>query len=150
MIRKLNKYGAKKVKLDGYTFDSKAESARYVELRRMRAAGEICGLDVHPVFEFRLAADRPIVMGNGHVAKFTPDFRYIKMDGGGVVVEDVKGVIVRDYPLRRALFEALYYPLKVTEIGGQEKKKRFDEGWLLRRGGKKAPAHLARKKGVTG
>ena len=40
-----SKYGAKKVTVDGITFDSKKEANRWCELRLMERAGVITGLE---------------------------------------------------------------------------------------------------------
>ena len=47
-----------------------------------------------------------IIMGNGHKAKYRPDFTFV--ENGRVVALEVKGVVVRDFPLRAALFRLCY------------------------------------------
>ncbi|MCL1994654.1 MAG: DUF1064 domain-containing protein, partial [Defluviitaleaceae bacterium] len=47
---KYNKYGNKKTQIDGYTFDSKAEAARYQELKLLQASGDIKELELQPEF----------------------------------------------------------------------------------------------------
>jgi hypothetical protein len=75
---------------------------------------EIEGLTMQPKFEFVINGV-PIKMGNGQTAKYTPDFSY--SERGQLVAEDVKGFIVRDFPLRAALFRALFpaWELRVTK-----------------------------------
>lgn len=99
------KYFAKPtVCIHGHKHDSKREAARCVELHQDQREGRIHGLTVHP--KYILSVDgEPIKMGNGHKAKYTPDFGYVEDDR--VIVEDIKGVIVRDFPLRAALFRVL-------------------------------------------
>lgn len=58
---------AVKVKLDGFTFDSKLEAARYQQLLLLQKAGKIAELEVHPKYE--------LVAG----VKYTPDFEYVKL-----------------------------------------------------------------------
>jgi hypothetical protein len=106
-----NKYGAKKTVIDGITFDSKKEARRYTELKLLERAGEIRGLKLKPVFPI-VVNGRPVMMRNGHVAKYTADFQYF--EGIKSVVEEVKGYVVRDYPLRRALVEHIYH-VKIRE-----------------------------------
>jgi hypothetical protein len=123
-----NKFRAKKQKIDGYTFDSQAEAGRYVELRAMQHRGDISNLRVHPVYMLSVTHDRPILIRSDHYtkgrhAKFTPDFDYV-VEGRGIIVEDVKGVVTEAYRLRRAVFEAVYYPLRCDEIPARSKSWR--------------------------
>lgn len=83
-----SKFGNKKVRADGYVFDSKAEYERYCQLKLLQRDGAISKLTVHPKFilmeSFR---DRS---GNHHRAiTYKPDFEYFERDHH--VVEDVKG-----------------------------------------------------------
>jgi len=83
----MSKYGAKKVKMDGYTFDSKAEATRYWELKQLVKKQEIAFLEVHPkfvlqpAFTYRGLRIRQIT--------YTADFKY--SEGDKIVIEDVKG-----------------------------------------------------------
>ena len=47
----MSKYNAKKVIVDGITFDSKKESKRYLELKQMQENGEIHDLQLQVPFE---------------------------------------------------------------------------------------------------
>ena len=76
-----NKFGAVKVKDDGYTFDSKREHKRYTELKLLVAAKEISNLKIHPRFD--------LIIHGKKVAYYSADFEYI--EHGRRVVEDVKG-----------------------------------------------------------
>jgi hypothetical protein len=105
----MNKYHARKVKLDGYTFDSQREAERYSELKLMESAGLIKNLIVHPRFELFPKKGLP----NGRIMKairYTADFQYIDRDGN-IIVEDVKGMITRDASLRMNLFQRQYVGL---------------------------------------
>ena len=90
MQRSNSKYGNKKVVIDGFTFDSRKEGNRYMELKFMLAAGKITDLEVHKPFTlqpgFKSAKDgksiRPI--------KYICDFSYYDLEKGELVVEDVK------------------------------------------------------------
>lgn len=94
-----NKYHAKKSRIDGYSFDSQAEARRYGELRLMEKAGEISGLEVHPVF--------PIEIQGRPVCKVILDFRYADKNGD-VVYEDVKGQQTALSALKKKMVEAQY------------------------------------------
>lgn len=116
-----NKYNARRVKYDGYTFDSQAECNHYCILRLRQKQGEITDLTVHPKYELTCNG-RPILIRsegypNGRRATFKPDFRYTQ-EGRGVVVEDFKtrATLGEAYRLRRALFEAIFYPVQVDEV----------------------------------
>ena len=100
----MTKYNARKTKLDGYTFDSKAEARRYSELKILVQAKEIYGLDVHPKFvlqgsfQYKGKTERAIV--------YIADFAY--MENGVYVVEDVKGVQTPVFKLKRKMFLSKY------------------------------------------
>jgi hypothetical protein len=111
----MNKYRAKKTACThGHLHDSRRESVRCNELHLLQMGREIEGLIMQPKFEFVINGV-PIKMDNGHTAKYTPDFSY--SERGKLVAEDVKGFIVRDFPLRAALFQALFpdWELRVTK-----------------------------------
>lgn len=104
---KPNKYGAKRVQVDGIWFDSKREAARYNELKLMRDAGLIAKLTVHPryVIQYR---DRKI-------CEVELDFYYYDDRDRTLHYEDVKG---KDNPLsalKRKLVEA-FYGIKVEVL----------------------------------
>lgn len=111
----MNKYGAKKTACNnGHTHDSKRESKRCDELHLLQRGGVICGLTVQPQYKFEVNGDW-LKLLNGNIAGYKPDFSY--KEGERFVVEDVKGMIVRDFPLRAALFRHLYpdIDLRVTK-----------------------------------
>lgn len=91
--------------LDGIRFDSKAEMCRYQELQLLERAGQITRLERQP--EYSLID--PFVDGEGrkhHGVKYRGDFLY--MEHGRVVVEDCKGVVTKDYRIKRELFMQRY------------------------------------------
>lgn len=90
-VKNGSKYGAKPVTIDGITFDSQAEGARYRALKMLERAGEITGLELQPVFVLA-----PGVLVPGETRKRPPlrymaDFAYTDQAGRRVVL-DVKGV----------------------------------------------------------
>jgi hypothetical protein len=110
--KRTNKYGAKKVEIDGYKFDSMAEGERYKFLKSIGTDG----LEPHPKY---------ILNVNGvKIGTYTPDFQY--QVNGELVVEDVKG---------RATLTPLYrwkkkhmlaeHDIKVLEVYSDYKKKSF-------------------------
>lgn len=101
-----NKYGAKQAQCHAkHVHDSRAEARRCNELHLLQRAGEITGLEQQPVFRF-VVDGRAVMLENGQQARLKADFSYIER--GRKVVEDRKGVIVRDFPLRWALARALW------------------------------------------
>lgn len=83
-----NKYGAKRIEVDGKKFDSQAEYRRYLVLKNQEEAGEIsslilqCEICLLEGFTFQGEKVRPI--------RYTADFVYRKSNK--TVVEDVKSV----------------------------------------------------------
>ena len=99
-----NKYGAKRVKIDGYNFDSILEARRYEELKLLGKAGEISHLKVHPVF--------PIKIKGVHVCDVELDFYYQSEEDDisyQANYEDCKGADTAISKLKRKLFEAYYH-----------------------------------------
>lgn len=89
-----NKYNAQRVSFDGLTFASKAEMARYGELRLLELTGAIAGLECQPRFTL-----------TGGVI-YVADFRYV--EGERVIVEDVKGVQTRVFINKWKQVKVLY------------------------------------------
>ena len=103
-----NKYGAKRVQIDGIWFDSKAEGDRYGELKLEERAGLIANLQCHPAFD--------LIVNGVSVGKYEADFAYFRDNAR--VVEDVKSkpTKTRLYELKRRIVEALYPGTKITEV----------------------------------
>lgn len=101
---KRSKYGAIKTTIDGIQFDSKAEATRWCILRQMVLAKEITQLARQIPFQLR---------SNGNlICNYIADFTYV--ENGSYVVEDVKGIITRDFALKAKLFEAQYgYKIRI-------------------------------------
>ena len=114
--RSFSKFKNKKVKLDGYTFDSLAEAKHYQHtLLPKYKAGEIRHLQVHPRFK--------CIIDGVKVCDYIADFSYIDINQIGLqgqqgceVVEDVKGYKTDVYKLKKKLVEALYRGTKIIEI----------------------------------
>jgi len=105
-MKRFGKYRAVKSQCRaGHTHDSKREAIRCNELHDLQAAGAISDLIIHPQYWFVING-RQIKHGNGRRVGYRSDFEYI--ENGIQITEDVKGVVVRDWPLRRAIFIALF------------------------------------------
>ena len=114
----MKKWKAKKAYCkEGHKHDSIMEAKRCDELHLMLAAGEIDDLIVWPQFWFVIDG-RQVKHDNGRRCGITLDFGYTMPDGSEVC-EDVKPVskmaISRDWPLRKAMFKALYPGIELRE-----------------------------------
>ena len=105
MTQRRQKYNARKTKIDGITFDSKAEARRYRELKLLEKAGEISHLRTQPTFRLIDGGrDR-----DGHVIRpidYIGDFSYY--EGRQWIVEDVKGVETQVFKIKYKLFRLKY------------------------------------------
>jgi hypothetical protein len=90
--REAGQKAAKRIKDDGYTFGSKAEHARYLVLKLMRAAGEIEQLTIHP--RYALFAPTPTQADVVLIGHMILDFTYYER-GQGWVREDWKSYASR-------------------------------------------------------
>jgi hypothetical protein len=100
-----SKYFAKKVKLDGQTFDSKRESVVYASLKMLADRGEINALEVHPRFDLHVNDSTGIKRKIGQAVL---DFKYWDTRDKRRHYVDVKGM---DLPLskwKRAHIETEY------------------------------------------
>lgn len=107
-MRRFGKYRAVKSQCaSGHTHDSKREAIRCNELHDLQAAGAIGDLIVHPQYWFVING-KQLKHANGRRVGYKSDFEYTDTASGIKITEDVKGAIVRDWPLRRAVFIALF------------------------------------------
>lgn len=108
---KRGKYGATKTTVDGITFDSKREAARYSQLKLMQQAGEICGLTLQPKF--------PLLVNGVKIGEYRADFSYSAGPRSGAKgragVEDVKGFKTAMYRWKKKHVEA-QYGIQIQEI----------------------------------
>jgi len=102
----MTKFNARKVVVEGHTFDSAAESRRYATLAALERGGKIARLELQPRFDCFVAGVK--------ICSYVADFRYHR--DGAAVVEDVKGVRTAVYRLKRRLAEACHPGLVITEI----------------------------------
>ncbi len=116
---KKNKFNAKKVIVDGVTFDSRREYKRYCENVLRLKDGEIADLKVHPVFQIRINGQK--------ICQYTADSSYMEfipsMNAAGqahtrFIVEDVKSPPTRkkrDYRLVMKLMKAVH-GIQIREV----------------------------------
>jgi len=106
------KYNNKKTVLDGITFDSISEAARYSELKLLQKACKISNLECHPRFLLQEGFN-DLVNGNVRYRPihFSADFKYRDNETLNEVIEDVKSKITAKevaYNIRKRLFRAKY------------------------------------------
>lgn len=125
-----NKYNAHKTEVDGISFDSHKEAARYVQLSMLQKAGEIKDLKLQVKFVLIPTQREPDIIGKRGGRKpgrlieqelsYVADFVYIDTATGQQVVEDVKGYTgdgsaYKIFVIKRKLM--LYkYGIRVQEI----------------------------------
>lgn len=103
----MNKFGNKKVLVDGIWFDSKKEANRYQDLKLLQRANIIRNLMTQQVFELA-----PSVIINGRKKpplRYKADFTYFDdRQQGAFVVEDTKGYKTEGYIIKRHLMKAVH------------------------------------------
>ena len=114
--RSSSKYGNRKCKIDGYTFDSGKEGNRYMELKYLLAAGQIKDLELQKPFVLQEGfRDKH---GKWHrEIKYIADFVYYDNEKEETVIEDVKSKATAEnavYKLKKKMM--LYNGLEITEI----------------------------------
>lgn len=111
MVRKgYNKYGAKKVSIQGITFHSRREGFRYLELLSQQQQGHISELELQPKYT--------CIVNDKKVCDYIADFKYMDRDSGEIIIEDVKSPITAKnstYRLKKKLVEALH-AVVITEV----------------------------------
>ena len=118
-----NKYGNRKITINGIEFDSRKEARRYNELLLMEKAGAIKGLRRQVPFELIPAQYEDVYTGEYYqrgdhkgepkmkrvcvekAVTYYADFVYL--EGGETVVEDTKGFKTPEYILKRKLMRHL-------------------------------------------
>lgn len=119
-----NKYHARKVTVDNWTFDSHKEANRYTELKLLERAGKISELNMQVPFELVPAQREPDIIGvrggvkRGKVIEksvvYYADFVYKDKDGN-TVVEDTKGVRTKEYTIKKKLL-LYFYGIRIQEV----------------------------------
>lgn len=112
MAWKRNKYGNKKVIVDGIVFDSKKEAERYKQLVIFEKAGVIQGLTRQ--VEFVLIPAQYI---DGKCVERKCSYRadFVYYEDGVLVVEDTKGVRTPEYIIKRKLMLHVH-KIRVCEV----------------------------------
>lgn len=106
-----SKHRNKRTEIGGVKFDSKAEGARFVELRRMQEAGLISNLKRQVSFELAPAVRIPGKRRMSPPLRYFADFTYEQ--DGKTIIEDVKGQdkVTEGFRIKRHLMAVLGYTI---------------------------------------
>ena len=115
----MNKYGNRRVTIDGIVFDSVKEGQRWCELKLLQRAGEIMELERQVKFVLipaqRNASGKVVERECSYIA----DFVYLAHDRNGwyKVVEDVKSKATKtpEYRIKKKLL-LKEYGLRISEV----------------------------------
>lgn len=121
-----SKYGSRKVTINGITFDSRKEAARYQELKLLERAGAIRDLKRQVKYVlipaqrvFTNEIDKKDNFKKGKLLErecaYIADFVYFDMQTGRITVEDTKGFKTKDYIIKRKLMLHVY-GIRIKEI----------------------------------
>ena len=100
-----SKYRAVKTTVDGKTFASKKEAARYQELKMLEKAGKINGLETQ--VRYTLSPKDEL----GRSVMYVADFGYYEKNHAKAwvwIVEDVKGFKTAVYKLKRRMIFSVF------------------------------------------
>lgn len=120
-----SKYGAKKIVIDGITFDSKDEGRYYLYLKELKAKDKILNFERQPKYELQPSFKK---YGKTHRAiTYAPDFLIYHLDGSEELI-DVKGTETQQGNMRRKMFDYKYPDLKLTWVSMSLKYS--STGWI--------------------
>lgn len=110
---KRNKYRNIKTVIDGITFDSKHEAARYEELKLLQRAGVIRDLELQQPFE--LIPTQHIGKETYRKCVYWADFVYYNNRLHKMIVEDAKGMKTDVYKIKKLLMLYIYH-IEIQEV----------------------------------
>ena len=120
-----NKYGAKKVEIDGHIFDSRLEGRYYEHLVYLMNDGVVESFEMKKSYTLLDKFPHPKTGKTVRAIKYTPDFEVIYADGH-VEVVDTKGMKTRDFIMRCKMF-MFRYQIPLVIIAWDRKTKTFVE-----------------------
>lgn len=121
----MNKYGAKKVEIDGHIFDSRLEGRYYEHLLYLMNDGVVESFEMKKSYTLLDKFPHPKTGKTVRAIKYTPDFEVIYADGH-VEVVDTKGMKTRDFVMRCKMF-MFRYQIPLVIIAWDRKTKTFVE-----------------------
>ena len=102
------KFRAKKTIVDDIVFASKLEAARYIKLKALEKAGEICDLVLQPEFQIAHGYVDPKTGKKVKSVFYVADFEYVDIKTHLKIVEDTKGDETDVFKLKWKLVQPLY------------------------------------------
>ena len=105
--KKKNKYGARKVTVDGIKFDSQLEADYYVNLKLLQRAGQINGFCRQARFVLTPGDDET------RATEYVCDFVVFYPDGTTQIV-DTKGALTDVFKLKYKMFKERYPTLRLN------------------------------------
>ncbi len=107
-----SKFGAKRTKVDGMSFDSKGEAKRFLALQLLEMSGSIKDLERQVKIPLE-GRDGPILTPTGRQMTYVADFAYT--EGNARVIEDFKGHATDVFKVKEAILRAMGITIKVTK-----------------------------------
>lgn len=112
-----NKYGNRKVEVDGHTFDSRREARHYIYLRDLLRKGLIRDLRMQvpyelipDIYETQIVhlktKDKTVEKCVQKAVHYVADFVYTDVATGKEIVVDTKGFRTKDYILKKKMMRA--------------------------------------------
>ncbi|PTQ84768.1 uncharacterized protein DUF1064 [Trichococcus patagoniensis] len=118
----MSKYGAKKITIDGITFDSKAEGRYYEHLQKLKKSGLVEDFQMQKPFTL---LDRFAHPQTGRIVRaitYKADFEVLYTDGR-IEVVDIKGFLTPEFKIKAKLFMFRYQiPLVLLKWSAASKK----------------------------
>lgn len=103
-----NKYGARKVIIDGQHFDSQREANRWWDLRMLEKGGQISQLERQVPYVLAQAVTLHGARRKKPALRYVADFRYFDVKAGHFVVEDAKGYESPISRIKRHLMKSVH------------------------------------------
>ena len=118
----MNKYNARKVTIDGITFDSQSEGRYYQHLLGLMESGVVESFEMQKPYTLLDKFPHPKTGMTIRAIKYVPDFEVIYTDGR-VEVVDVKGMQTDVFRMKCKLFMFRYQiPLVLVKYNRTTKK----------------------------
>lgn len=99
----MSKYNAKKVVIDGITFDSRAEGAYYQRLLKLKKSGVVDDFEMQKTYTLLDKFTHPESGKTVRAIKYVADFEVCYTDGR-VEVVDIKGMLTPVFRIKEKLF----------------------------------------------
>jgi hypothetical protein len=103
-----NKYGARKVVVDGLKFDSQREAKRWHDLKWLEGSGIISQLERQVPYVLAPAVNLHGEKRKKTALRYVADFRYFDAKAGHFVVEDAKGHETDVARIKRHLMKSVH------------------------------------------